>query len=94
MAGERVVTVEFQSSFLKDLKKIKDAAVLSRVAAAIVTVEEANSLQEIAACKKLQGADNYYRIRIGDFRIGLSVENDSVKFVRFLSRGDIYKHFP
>ncbi len=88
------MTVEFKGSFLKDLKKIKDAAVLSRVAAAIVAVETAESLQDIATCKKLQGGDDYYRIRVGDFRIGLSVEDDVVKFVRFLSRGDIYKHFP
>lgn len=88
------MTVEFKGSFLKDLKKIKDAAVLSRVAAAIVAVEAAESLQNIASCKKLQGGDEYYRIRVGDFRIGLSVEDDVVKFVRFLSRGDIYKHFP
>lgn len=88
------MTVEFKGSFLKDLKKIKDAAVLSRVAAAIVAVEAAESLGDIAACKKLQGSDDYYRIRVGDFRIGLLVEDDVVKFVRFLSRGDIYKHFP
>lgn len=68
---------------------------LSRVAAAIVAVEAAESLQEIASCKKLQGGGgDTYRIRVGDFRIGLSVEDDVVKFVRFLSRGDIYKHFP
>ena len=88
------MTVEFKGSFLKDLRKIKDAAVRSRVAAVIVAVEAAESLQEIAAGKKLQGGDNYYRIRVGDFRLGLSVEDDGVKIVRFLSRGDIYKHFP
>lgn len=88
------MTVEFKGSFLKDLKKIKDAAILSRIASAIVAVEAAESLQDVAACKKLQGADDYYRIRIGDFRIGLLVEDDVVQFVRFLSRGDIYKHFP
>ena len=88
------MTVEFKGSFLKDLRKIKDAAVLSRVAAAIVAVEAAESLGNVASCKKLQGGDNYYRIRLGDFRIGLLVEDDIVKFVRFLSRGDIYQHFP
>lgn len=88
------MTVEFKGSFLKDLRKIKDAAVLSRIATAIVSFETAESLQDIAACKKLQSGDDYYRIRIGDFRTGLLVEDDVVKFVRFLSRGDIYKHFP
>lgn len=85
---------EFKSIFVKDLKRVKDEALLSRVRAIIVAIEQAQSLQEIANCKKLQGGENYYRARLGDFRIGLILEDDAVKFVRCLSRGDIYKHFP
>lgn len=85
---------EFKASFAKDLKRIKDKALLSRVQSAIIAVEQTDNLQNVASCKKLQGVENYFRIRIGDFRIGLSVEDDVVTFVRFLSRGDIYKHFP
>lgn len=85
---------EFKGSFAKDLKNIKNKILLSRVQAAIIAVEQTDNLQNVANCKKLQGGENYYRIRVGDFRIGLSVEGDVVKFVRFLSRGDIYKHFP
>ena len=88
------MNVEFKSSFLKDLKNIKDKNLLSRIQAVILSVEQADSLQDIAQCKKLQGSDSYFRISIGGFRIGLSVEDETVSFVRFLSRGDIYKHFP
>ena len=86
--------VEFKSSFVKDLKPLKDQTLLARVRASIVAVEAAENLQNITSCKKLQGADNHCRLRVGDFRIGLVVENDVVIFVRFLSRGDIYKYFP
>jgi mRNA interferase RelE/StbE len=44
--------------------------------------------------KKLKGGGNYYRLRIGDFRVGLSVEADKVIFVRVINRKDIYKYFP
>lgn len=85
---------KFKSTFAKDLKRIKDKTLLSRVQAAIIAVEQTDNLLNVASCKKMQGGENYYRIRIGDFRIGLSMEDDVVIFVRFLSRGDIYKHFP
>lgn len=88
------MNVEFKGSFLKDLKNIKDKNLLSRVQAAILMVEQAGTIQEVVNCTKLQGSNNYYRMRIGDFRIGLAVEDDVATFVRFLSRGDIYKHFP
>ena len=44
--------------------------------------------------KKLKGAKNYFRLKLGDYRIGLTLENNIVIFVRFLDRKDIYKYFP
>lgn len=88
------MNVEFKNSFVKDLKPLKDKNLLSRVQDIIVAVEQADKLQDIPHCQKMQGSDNYYRIKVGDFRLGLSSEDDTITFVRFLSRGDIYKHFP
>jgi len=36
----------------------------------------------------------YYRIRLGDYRIGLVVNEQTVVFVRFLHRREIYRYFP
>lgn len=36
--------------------------------------------------RKLRGSDRYYRIRIGNYRLGLVVEDDTVVFVQFLHR--------
>jgi len=40
------------------------------------------------------GGDRYYRIKIGDYRIGMTVEGNLVTLVRFLHRKDIYRYFP
>lgn len=60
----------------------------------ISEVENSKNLSEIEHVKKLRGVENYYRIRIGDYRLGLKVENNIVIFVRFLDRKDIYRYFP
>ena len=86
--------VEFRDSFAKDLKSVKDKGLLKCVKDAIESVEKANSLSEIQNLKKLKGGGNFYRLRVGDFRIGISFKNDVVIFVRFIDRKDIYKHFP
>ncbi|MBP1468695.1 type II toxin-antitoxin system RelE/ParE family toxin [Candidatus Chloroploca sp. M-50] len=44
-------------------------------------------------CKRPE-EDPYYRIRIGDYRLGLFVEDDTITVVRFLHRRDIYRYFP
>ena len=44
--------------------------------------------------RKLKSGKNRWRIRIGDYRVGLEIEEGTVIFVRILHRRDIYKHFP
>ena len=75
--------VGFRQSFTKDLAKVKDKGLLRRVKIAIETLERAESLEQIKGLKKLRGVENYYRLRIGDLRLGLALEEGKVIFVRF-----------
>lgn len=86
--------VEFRESFAKDLKGIKNKVLLGRVKEVIESVEKADSLDEIHNLKKLKGGGTYFRLRVGDYRVGIVRENDRVTFVRVLNRKDIYKYFP
>ncbi|MDQ3830054.1 MAG: type II toxin-antitoxin system RelE/ParE family toxin [Candidatus Tectomicrobia bacterium] len=88
------MTVRFKESFVRDLRNIKDKGLLIRVRELIELVEQVQHLGQVANLKKLRGGGNYYRIRVGDYRLGLTVEGDAVTFVRFLHRKDIYKYFP
>ena len=53
-----------------------------------------NSLSQIKNLKKLKGQTKYFRIRSGDYRIGLYIENQVIEFTTIDHRKDIYKHFP
>lgn len=86
--------VDFRESFAKDLKAVKVKELLTKVREVVETVEKIDSLAELPNLKKLKGGGNYFRMRIGDYRIGLALESDIVIFVRFLNRKDIYKQFP
>jgi mRNA interferase RelE/StbE len=86
--------IEFKKSFLKELQKLRNKGLKNSIAECIVQVESANSSNQIRNLKKLAGFDDYYRIRIGNYRIGLKIEADIVYFVVFEHRKDIYKKFP
>jgi mRNA interferase RelE/StbE len=86
--------VTFRKSFPRDLKKIRDQSVLDGVRAAIEQVEAVSQPQEISGLKKLGGAEHYYRLRVGEYRIGVAIEGDTVEFVRCLPRRDLYRFFP
>lgn len=86
--------VEFLDRFLRDLDKLRDKTVKSSVRKVIESVEHANNFRSVANTKKLIGHKSAYRIRVGDYRIGLFVENDLVEFARIEHRKDIYDIFP
>ncbi len=76
------------------MKKIKDKRLLKQVQKIIAQVESATSLAELQNVKKLEGYTTYYRIRVGEYRIGIEVLEGQVIFVCFLNRKDIYRYFP
>ncbi|NJL38134.1 MAG: type II toxin-antitoxin system RelE/ParE family toxin [Leptolyngbyaceae cyanobacterium RM2_2_4] len=86
--------VEFKKSFEKDLSRIREVELLQRIQAVIEEIEAVSGLSDLTSIKKLKAEGNYYRIRLGDYRLGLSVNENTVVFVRVLHRKEIYRYFP
>ncbi len=86
--------VEFLGRFSKDLDKISSKDVKEEIIKLIELFEVAKTLSEIPQTKKLKGHKTAYRIRIGDYRLGIFAGKNKVEFARILHRKDIYKAFP
>lgn len=85
---------KIDKSFNKDTKKIFDQAILDKIADAIFNVQKAESPKQIKNLKKLKGRSGEFRIKIGDYRLGIIIFETTVEFIRCLHRKDIYKYFP
>ena len=85
---------KFRDRFAKDLDEILSQTVLDDIAKAISDVEKASKPQDIPNIKKIKGDKSAFRIRIGNFRIGIFVVKGVVEFTRVLPRDKIYKYFP
>ena len=83
-----------KKSFLNDLKKITDPALKAEIKQVIETVKKANSMQDISQLKKLKGYRISYRIRVGNYRIGVEIVGNLITFLKCLPRKDFYKYFP
>ena len=86
----------FKPSFVKDFKKLPKG---TKADVRKICTEDfliAKNLTEIRQIdiKLIRGFKNYFRIRIGDYRIGFKKEDQSVVFMRVKHRKDIYKIFP
>jgi mRNA interferase RelE/StbE len=64
-------------------------AILAAVKHAIEQIEQATSLSDIDQFRKLSGAAGYYRIGVGDYRLGLADCGGGLECVRCLHRRDI-----
>ncbi len=82
--------VHFAESFLKDLKAVEDNALRQRIGEVIRQVEQAPTVQDI---RNLKSGDQYYRIRVGNYRLGLTLQKDTIVMKRCLHRKDIYRYF-
>ena len=84
----------FRESFDADLSAIADTALLGRIKKVILQVEAALTFRQIPNLKRLETTGKYYRIRVGDYRIGFVFERGTVTFVLCLNRKEIYRYFP
>jgi mRNA interferase RelE/StbE len=80
--------------FDKALAKLKNPKLDERVLALIEAIEQAEQLNSIHQVKKLKGYKNAYRIRIGDFRLGFLLDEDTLTFDFVGLRKEFYRFFP
>jgi mRNA interferase RelE/StbE len=88
------MTIKIDRALERDVAKIKDKAILKRLYLKILEIQKASKLSEIKNLKKLKGTKNFYRVKIGDYRIGMLYQNRTMEIIRFLHRKDIYRYFP
>lgn len=88
------MNVHFERTFSRDLRRIRDRQLLARVKDIIAEVQKAETTSDLRNLQKLQGYADFYRIRVGDYRIGLEIVEDDLFFIRFLHRREIYRRFP
>ena len=87
--------IEFTKRFQKEFHQLINIPnFANQVNKTIENVAAVNSISEIKNVKKLTGFTNYYRIRIGNYRIGIKLDNETVIFSTIVHRKDIYKKFP
>ena len=53
-----------------------------------------SALAEVREVRKIEGYQKYYRIKLGDYSLGIKVTKNRIELIRFLHRKDIYRRFP
>jgi mRNA interferase RelE/StbE len=86
--------VAYQKRFLKDLASVPPNLRPAIERFVFEELPHADSLQSTGKVEKLKGHTIYFKVRFGDFRVGLSFTDDTVTLERVLNRKEIYRKFP
>ena len=86
--------VEYSAGFTRDLRRIRSSDIRQRALRKIEEIEEASAITQVTHVVRMTGGGSYYRVRIGDYRLGITVQGNMVTMLRFLHRRDIYRFFP
>ncbi len=84
----------YKKTFLKDLSKLPKRYRKKIEILVFKDVPELKNIFSLVDIKRMKGYKDYYRIRIGNYRIGCKIEKDKIIFYRVKSRDDIYRVFP
>lgn len=76
--------IQITKTAIKNIKKL-DTVTRERVLNSI-------SKLPMGDIKRLQGYNNYYRLRIGNFRIIYSIVESTITILSVLPRGEAYNH--
>jgi mRNA interferase RelE/StbE len=82
-------SIRWKHSARKELKRL-DRLAIERIIAAVQALAEEPCP---AGCRKLQGTEHLWRIRVGDYRVIYSIEQGelSIEVIRVAHRPSIYK---
>ena len=87
--------VRYRQSFIRDLKRLKGLPIYDHVFMLVFTLlPAANVLRDITDVKPMTGYQNRYRVRIGDYRVGIERQGNAIELMRVLHRREFYRYFP
>ena len=87
--------VHYRKKFLKQLSKIP-SNFRSKIEEFVFKKLPLSSISESGKLEKLTGYKNFYKVRFGDYRLGIESKNkDGSLVIRIvMHRKEIYKYFP
>ena len=87
--------VRYQSSFNRDIRRIRDIRLRREIERVIADLHEAASITDLSGVRKLRSASGrHYRIRIREYRLGIILYDDAIVLARFAHRSEFYRRFP
>ncbi len=86
--------VKYSKKFLKQLAAVP-SDIQSKIESFVFDeLVSTSSIYEMGKVEKMKGYDGFYKVRFGNYRLGLVLENEIITVKAVMHRREIYKFFP
>ncbi|WP_304066225.1 type II toxin-antitoxin system RelE family toxin [Pedobacter glucosidilyticus] len=89
-----MMEIVFNKKFLKDLASISSKQRVKIESYVFKDYSNAEDILNSGKLEKLKDYSQFYKIRIGDYRLGIKIEGNIFSYERVLHRKEVYKYFP
>lgn len=86
--------IRYHVQFNRDLRRLRNPSLAQSVEQIISELKAASSLIDVRGVIRLRGEGLHYRIRIGEYRLGITQDGNGIILRRLLHRSEIYRNFP
>lgn len=89
-----MIEVRYKKKFLKDLASIPKSSRQKIESLVFEGIPQSTNPFKQFKIDKMVGYEGYYKIRLGNYRIGIFCQKNILEFQRVLHRKEIYRLFP
>ena len=88
--------VLYKKTFLKELKKLPQDVREKVENLSFNILPEIENLKDMRGLEKLVGYERFYKVRVGDYRVGIEIDAEKkiIVLCRVLHRKEIYRYYP
>ena len=86
--------IRYHNQFHRDLRRLGNPSLTAQVEQVIEELKAASTMRDIRGASRMTARGEHYRIRIGEYRLGITMDGETAVLRRFLPRGEIYRRFP
>jgi mRNA interferase RelE/StbE len=86
--------VKYNKNFLKELNKLPNNISANIENFVFETLPKNDNLQSVGKIEKLSGHKNCFKVRFGNYRVGIKKQDDEIIIATVKHRKEIYKFFP
>ena len=86
--------IRYHNQFHRDLRRLGGTSLAAQVEQIIEELKAASTIRDLHSVSRMTAPGEHYRVRIGEYRLGITMDGQTAILRRFLPRGEIYRRFP